>query len=36
MRKPQNSERIEGRIYQHDLTVKQAQNKEEMRWRRNN
>ena len=26
MRKPQNSERIEGRIYQHDLTVKQVQN----------
>ena len=28
MRKPQNSERIEGRIYQHDLTVKQVQNKD--------
>lgn len=28
MRKPQNTERIEGRIYQHDLTVKQVQNKE--------
>ena len=26
MRKPQNSERIEGRIYQHDLTVRQVQN----------
>jgi len=26
MRKPQNSERIEGRIYQHDLTIKQVQN----------
>lgn len=26
MRKPQNTERIEGRIYQHDLTVKQVQN----------
>ena len=28
MRKPQNTERIVGRIYQHDLTVKQVQNKE--------
>lgn len=26
MRKPQNSERIEGRIYQHDLAIKQVQN----------
>lgn len=26
MRKAQNTERIEGRIYQHDLTVKQVQN----------
>lgn len=26
MRKPQNSERVEGRIYQHDLTIKQVQN----------
>lgn len=26
MRKPQNTERIEGRIYQHDLTVRQVQN----------
>lgn len=26
MRKPQNTERIEGRIYQHDLTIKQVQN----------
>jgi len=26
MRKPQNTERIVGRIYQHDLTVKQVQN----------
>jgi len=26
MRKPQNAERIEGRIYQHDLTIKQVQN----------
>ena len=26
MRKPQNTERIEGRIYQHDLAVKQVQN----------
>lgn len=28
MRKPQNTERIVGRIYQHDLTVKQVQNKD--------
>jgi len=28
MRKPQNTERIEGRIYQHDLAVKQVQNKD--------
>jgi hypothetical protein len=26
MRKPQNTERVEGYIYQHDLTVKQVQN----------
>ena len=26
MRKPQNTERVEGRIYQHDLIVKQVQN----------
>ena len=26
MRKAQNTERIEGRIYQHDLTIKQVQN----------
>ena len=28
MRKPQNTERVEGRIYQHDLAIKQVQNKE--------
>ena len=28
MRKPQNTERVEGRIYQHDLSIKQVQNKE--------
>ena len=28
MRKAQNTERIEGRVYQHDLTVKQVQNKD--------
>ena len=28
MRKAQNTERIEGRIYQHDLTIKQVQNKD--------
>ena len=28
MRKPQNTERVEGRIYQHDLTIKQVQNKD--------
>lgn len=28
MRKAQNTERIEGRVYQHDLTIKQVQNKD--------